>query len=87
MSQATWKKTTVPLTPRVIRLLREVALYLLAAIGVYLLIALWTYQPEDPSWSHRGASAAIANGEAASGRGSRTCFSTSSGTSPISSRS
>ncbi len=62
MSQATWKKTAVPLTPRVIRLLREVALYLLAAIGVYLLIALWTYQPDDPSWSHRGASAAVENG-------------------------
>ena len=38
MSQATWKKTTITLTPRVLRLLREVSLYLLAAVGVYLLI-------------------------------------------------
>src|ERR1051325_4670569 len=61
VSQATWKKTTTPLTPRLVRLLREAALYLLAAIGAYLLISLWTYHPFDPSWSHRGASTAVAN--------------------------
>ena len=61
MSQATWKKTTVPLTPRLVRLLREVALYVLAAVGVYLLIALWTYQPSDPAWSHRGPSPTVLN--------------------------
>ncbi|MBI3899015.1 MAG: DNA translocase FtsK 4TM domain-containing protein [Gammaproteobacteria bacterium] len=61
MSQATWKKTTAPLTPRLVRLLREVALYALAAVGIYLLISLWSYQPADPSWSHRGPSAAVVN--------------------------
>lgn len=61
MSQATYKKTESPLTPRLVRLLREVALYFLAAIGIYLLISLWTYHPSDPSWSHRGPDARILN--------------------------
>jgi S-DNA-T family DNA segregation ATPase FtsK/SpoIIIE len=61
LSQATWKKTKPALTPRVVRLLREAALYLLAAVGVYLLLSLWTYSPNDPSWSHRGASTAVTN--------------------------
>ncbi|MFL6650594.1 MAG: DNA translocase FtsK [Sulfurifustaceae bacterium] len=61
MSQATWKKASTPLTPRLVRLLREATLYLLVAAGVYLLISLWSYQPTDPSWSHRGASSIVAN--------------------------
>ena len=61
MSQATWKKTNNALTPRLVRLLREVALYILAIVGVYLLICLWTYQPADPAWSHRGPSSAVTN--------------------------
>ena len=61
MSQATWKKTKPALTPRVVRLLREAALYLLAAVGVYLLLSLWTYSANDPSWSHRGPSSVAAN--------------------------
>jgi S-DNA-T family DNA segregation ATPase FtsK/SpoIIIE len=61
VSQATWKKNANPLTPRLLRLLREAALYVLGAIAVYLLIALWTFQPTDPAWSHRGASSAVAN--------------------------
>jgi DNA segregation ATPase FtsK/SpoIIIE, S-DNA-T family len=61
VSQATWKKTTTSLTPRLVRLLREVALYLLAAVGVYLLISLWTYNAGDPSWSHRGSTSAVSN--------------------------
>jgi S-DNA-T family DNA segregation ATPase FtsK/SpoIIIE len=61
LSQATWKKANTSLTPRVVRLLREVALYLLAAIGVYLLLSLWTYNAADPSWSHRGPSTTVMN--------------------------
>jgi len=61
LSQATWKKTKPALTPRVVRLLREAALYLLAAVGVYLLLSLWTYSDSDPSWSHRGSSSAVTN--------------------------
>lgn len=61
MSQATWKRSTVPLTPRIFRLLREAALYVLGVAALYLLISLWTYQPSDPAWSHPGAQDAVAN--------------------------
>ncbi len=61
MTQATWKKTTTPLTPRIVHLLREVALYVLGAIALYLLISLWTYNASDPAWSHRGPSLEVAN--------------------------
>jgi S-DNA-T family DNA segregation ATPase FtsK/SpoIIIE len=61
VSQATWKKTANPLTPRLLRLLREAALYVLGAVALYLLIALWTYTPADPAWSHRGPGSAVAN--------------------------
>ncbi|HLF23718.1 MAG TPA: DNA translocase FtsK 4TM domain-containing protein, partial [Burkholderiales bacterium] len=61
MSQATWKKTKPALTPRVVRLLREAALYLLAAVGLYLLLSLWTYSANDPSGLFRGPSTAVAN--------------------------
>jgi len=54
VSQATWNKTRRPLAPRVMRLVREVGFYVLAAVGIYLLVALWTYSPQDPAWSHSG---------------------------------
>ena len=61
VTQATRKKTSIPLTPRITRLLREAALYVFGAIALYLFISLWTYQLSDSSWSHRGASLTVAN--------------------------
>ena len=61
MAQATRNNTSAPLTPRLVRLLREAALYVLGAIAIYLLVALWTYQPSDPSWSYRGPSHTVQN--------------------------
>ncbi len=61
MSQATRTKTSAPLTPRILRLLREAALYVLGAIAIYLLISLWTYSTTDPSWSHLGSNNNVAN--------------------------
>ena len=62
MRQATWKRADKPaLTPRIMHLLREAGLYVLGAIALYLLIALWTYHPSDPSWSHSGSSSRIIN--------------------------
>jgi len=61
VAQATRTKTTAPLTPRLVRLLREAALYVLGAIAIYLLISLWSYQPSDPSWSYRGPSQTVQN--------------------------
>ncbi len=60
--QATWKKPArVPLAPRITRLVREAALYVLGAVALYLLVALWTYHPNDPSWSHSGAVDRVSN--------------------------
>ena len=61
MTQATRNKTSSSLTPRILRLLREAALYVLGAIALYLLISLWTFSPTDPSWSHLGTSNSVGN--------------------------
>src|SRR3989338_5523674 len=61
VTQATRNKKSPPLTPRILRLLREAALYVLGAVAIYLLISLWTYSTSDPSWSHRGSSNIVFN--------------------------
>jgi S-DNA-T family DNA segregation ATPase FtsK/SpoIIIE len=61
VTQATRKNTSPPLTPRILQLLREAALYILGASAIYLLISLWTYSASDPSWSHIGSSESVAN--------------------------
>jgi S-DNA-T family DNA segregation ATPase FtsK/SpoIIIE len=45
--------STLPLALR--RILREGALYLVGALALYVTIALFTYSPNDPGWSHTGA--------------------------------
>ena len=61
MTQAIWKKESKPLTPRLMRLIREAGLYALVAVSVYLFLLLWTYHPADPGWSHSGGGRAVAN--------------------------
>ena len=61
VTQATRTKNSPPLTPRILRLLREASLYVLGAIAIYLLISLWTYSASDPSWSHRGSNTIVFN--------------------------
>jgi len=61
VSQATWKKSDNVIAPRLLRLLREAALYVLAAVAIYLLISLWTYRANDPSWTHRGPGSGVGN--------------------------
>ncbi len=61
VTQATRNKNSPPLTPRILRLLREAALYVLGAVAIYLLISLWTYSASDPSWSHRGTNSIVFN--------------------------
>ena len=41
--------------------LREGALILIGTLAVYLLIALFSYSPNDPGWSHSGMSDRVAN--------------------------
>ncbi|MDH5632973.1 MAG: DNA translocase FtsK 4TM domain-containing protein [Gammaproteobacteria bacterium] len=62
MPQAIRKKEpSPPLTPKLIRLLREAALYVLGALALYLLVALASYSGSDPSWSHRGGTDVVRN--------------------------
>lgn len=62
MAQATYKKSRqTPVGAQVTHGLREGVLVLLAFCGVYLFIALLTYSPLDPAWSHTGYTAEIAN--------------------------
>lgn len=42
--------------------LREGALLVFGAVAIYLFVALFSYHPEDPGWSHSGAGGAIVNG-------------------------
>jgi len=44
-----------------VRLLREVALYVFAALAGYLLLSLLSYAPSDPGWSHAGDSGGVRN--------------------------
>ena len=54
------KKTSAPLNsrrqvaaaPKNIRLIREAWWLALVALGLYLVVILFTYHPADPSWSH-----------------------------------
>ena len=55
MAQATHKKTPSRLVSvQVTHGLREGAFVVLIAISLYLLLALVSYNPEDPGWSHTG---------------------------------
>ncbi|MDQ2075446.1 DNA translocase FtsK 4TM domain-containing protein [Marinimicrobium sp. ABcell2] len=44
-----------------VRIVKEGALIGLAAISLYLLLALFTYHPGDPGWSHTGDNSRIEN--------------------------
>ncbi len=62
MAQARRKNPdAVPLAQHVSRGMREGALFLLGALAVYLLLALVSYDPADPGWSHSGTRGAVSN--------------------------
>ncbi len=49
------------LSPRFIAVARETSLFILGAIAVYIFIALVSYSPTDPGWSHTGNSGQVSN--------------------------
>ncbi|MDE2088991.1 MAG: DNA translocase FtsK 4TM domain-containing protein [Gammaproteobacteria bacterium] len=63
MAQASRKRT--PLSPtfglHVTRGLREGALFVLGALGLYLLLSLFTYSRTDPGWSYASTGHAVTN--------------------------
>ena len=46
------QSTKKPLSSKVVRGIKESVFFLFIAIGIYLFIALFTYSPSDPGWSH-----------------------------------
>ncbi len=56
-----YKARKTPFPPRVLALLRESVLLLLGAVTLYVLIALASYSPLDPGWSHTGDPSRIGN--------------------------
>ena len=69
MRQATLKKSavrrrkgaSVPHNLTLIKGLRESALVVLVALGAYLMVALLSYDPADPGWTHTGTNHLISN--------------------------
>jgi S-DNA-T family DNA segregation ATPase FtsK/SpoIIIE len=62
LAQARRKKAeTQKIHPQVSKGLREVTLFVLSALAVYLLLSLMSYHPQDPGWSHSGPTGAIRN--------------------------
>jgi S-DNA-T family DNA segregation ATPase FtsK/SpoIIIE len=62
LAQAVRKRQGEPIvTLNLGRRLQEAAFILLGIIALLLLIALWTFSPEDPGWSHTSGGAMIAN--------------------------
>ena len=41
--------------PRRQRLMRDIAMILIAPLLLYLLVCLWTYSSADPGWSNSGS--------------------------------
>ena len=54
MAQAQFKRTRAPLAPAGRRLVREALLFMVLAVALYIVLALWTFHTTDPSWSHSG---------------------------------
>lgn len=52
MAQARFKRERAVLAPASRRLVHEAFLFVLIAIAIYILLALWTFNPKDPGWSH-----------------------------------
>ena len=55
------KKEPVALSDELKRRLREAGALLLLPLALYLLVCLFSYDAQDPSWSHVGAAAHVHN--------------------------
>ncbi|HEY3487252.1 MAG TPA: DNA translocase FtsK 4TM domain-containing protein, partial [Gammaproteobacteria bacterium] len=61
MAQAKRKSQARPIPYQLVRVLREAVLVLLVAVASYLILALLSYDPADPGWSHTGERGGIQN--------------------------
>lgn len=61
MTQATRKKPKTVVSAQLVRGVREGALLVVVAVAAFIFIALVSYQPEDPAWSHSGLNDDVGN--------------------------
>jgi S-DNA-T family DNA segregation ATPase FtsK/SpoIIIE len=69
LAQAKRKTETAPVSNHVANVLREAVLFILLAVAGYLLLALLSYHPADPGWSHTGLTGRVRNLAGALGAG------------------
>jgi S-DNA-T family DNA segregation ATPase FtsK/SpoIIIE len=61
LAQRNPRNSTVPLPEKIAALVHEVRWLLVAALGLYLAMIFWGYNPADPGWSHATATDRLAN--------------------------
>ncbi|HEX5055973.1 MAG TPA: DNA translocase FtsK 4TM domain-containing protein [Gammaproteobacteria bacterium] len=61
MAQAKRKSQSAPVPYQLVKVLQEAVLVMLVAVACYLILALLSYDPADPGWSHTGVRANIHN--------------------------
>ena len=63
MAQAVPRRQKVgePMSSQVLQRIKESLLIALGGVALFLLIALWSHHPSDPSWSHTGVGDAVQN--------------------------
>ncbi len=61
MAQAKRKSQSAPVPYHLVKVLQEAVLVMLVAVACYLILALISYDPADPGWSHTGARGGIHN--------------------------
>jgi DNA segregation ATPase FtsK/SpoIIIE, S-DNA-T family len=63
MAQAVPRQQKVgePMSSQVLQRIKESLLIALGGVALFLLIALWSHHPSDPSWSHTGLGEAVQN--------------------------
>ncbi len=61
MAQATRNKAKPVVSAQLVRGVREGVLLVVLAVVTFIFIALISYQPEDPAWSHSGLNDEVAN--------------------------
>ena len=55
------QKASEPVSSQMLQRIKESLLIALGGIAIFLLIALWSHHPSDPSWSHTGVGDEVRN--------------------------
>ena len=55
------QKASEPVSSQMLQRIKESLLIALGGVAIFLLIALWSHHPSDPSWSHTGVGDVVRN--------------------------